>query len=192
MRSKPVFPAGRAEAKVLIAMAGLPGTGKSSLAAGLSKEIGAVVLDKDRVRAVLFPPAVLDYSAGQDDICMAAIYQATGCILDTFPRQAVIVDGRTFLRAGQVQDLLAFAASRGETPRLIECTCADEVAHGRLESDRVRGEHPAGNRSYALYQTLKATAEPITVPHLVLDTGQIPFDECLRRCLASLECGKGS
>jgi predicted kinase len=173
---------------VLIAMAGLPGTGKSSLAAGLSKEIGAVVLDKDRVRAALFPPAVLDYSVRQDDICMAAIYQAAGCILDTFPGQAVVVDGRTFLRAGQVQDLLAFAASRGETPRLIECTCADEVAHRRLESDRARGEHPAGNRGYALYQALKAAAEPIAVPHLVLDTGQLPFDECIRRCLAYFSC----
>jgi predicted kinase len=175
---------------VLIAMAGLPGTGKSSLAAGLAREMGAVVLDKDRVRAALFPPAVLDYSARQDDICMAAIYQAAGCILDTLPRQAVILDGRTFLRSGQVQDLLAFAASRGKTPRLIECTCADEVARGRLESDRVRGEHPAGNRDPDLYLALKAAAEPIPIPHLVLDTGHLPFDECLRRCLAYLDGGK--
>ncbi len=171
---------------MLIAMAGLPGTGKSSLAAGLGKEIGAVVLDKDRVRAALFPPAVLDYSARQDDVCMAAIFQAAGCILDAHPGQAVIVDGRTFLRGPQVQDLLAFTASRGETPHIIECTCADEVARGRLESDRARGEHPARNRTYALYQELKAVAERIAVPHLVLDTGHLPFDECLRRCLEYL------
>jgi adenylylsulfate kinase len=52
---------------MLIAMAGLPGSGKSTLAARLEERLGAVVLDKDRVRAALFPPRVLDYSAAQDD-----------------------------------------------------------------------------------------------------------------------------
>src|SRR2546425_786694 len=61
---------------VLITMAGLPSSGKSTLAASLKRELGAVVLDKDRVRAALFPARVLDYSDTQDDIAMAAIYQA--------------------------------------------------------------------------------------------------------------------
>ena len=38
---------------VLIAMSGLPGSGKSTLAACLERELGAVVLNKDRVRAAL-------------------------------------------------------------------------------------------------------------------------------------------
>ena len=36
---------------MLIAMAGLPGSGKSTLAACLEERLGAVVLDKDQVRA---------------------------------------------------------------------------------------------------------------------------------------------
>jgi predicted kinase len=43
---------------MLIAMAGLPGSGKSTLATCLEPRLGAVVLDKDRVRAALFPPRV--------------------------------------------------------------------------------------------------------------------------------------
>ncbi len=66
---------------MLIAMAGLPGTGKSTLAERLKAELGAVVLNKDEVRAVLFPPPVLDYSAAQDDLCMAAIYAAAAAII---------------------------------------------------------------------------------------------------------------
>ena len=120
---------------MLIAMAGLPGTGKSTLAGRLKLELGAVVLNKDEVRAVLFPPPVLDYSAVQDDVCMAAIYGATAVILRTFPRQAVILDGRSFSRAYQVRDLMALAASLNETPRIIECVCDDEVARERLEGD---------------------------------------------------------
>jgi len=53
---------------MLIAMTRLPATGKSSLAACLAREMDVAVLDKDRVRAVLFPPRMLDYSASQDQV----------------------------------------------------------------------------------------------------------------------------
>ncbi|HVS40475.1 MAG TPA: ATP-binding protein [Gemmataceae bacterium] len=174
---------------MLIAMAGLPGTGKSTLAGRLAAELPAVVLNKDAVRAVLFPPPVLDYSAGQDDVSMAAVYSAAGHIHRRNPRQAVILDGRTFSRAYQMRDLLALAASVGEAPRLIECVCADEVARGRLESDLARGGHPAGNRTFALYLERKAAAEPIAPPRLTLDTGATDLEECVRRCLAWLRGG---
>jgi predicted kinase len=171
---------------MLIAMAGLPGTGKSTLAGRLAQELGAAVLDKDRVRAALFPPPVLDYSAAQDDLVMAAIYGAAAHTLRTRARQAVILDGRTFLRPGQVDALLALGASLGEVPRILECVCADEIARARLERDQARGAHPAGNRTYALYLSLKAAAGPIPVPHLTLDTGRLPLEECVRHCLEYL------
>src|SRR5262249_25441835 len=82
---------------VLIAMAGLPGSGKSTIATCLERELGAVVLNKDRVRAALFPPRVLDYSAVQDDVTMAAIYQAAAAILRALPRPGVISLGRASL-----------------------------------------------------------------------------------------------
>jgi predicted kinase len=174
---------------VLIVMAGLPGTGKSTLAVRLAAALGGVVLDKDRVRAALFPPPALDHSATQDDLCMAAIYQAAAHILTASPPRAVILDGRTFLRASHRHALFAWAASLGETPRLIECVCADEVARARLEGDLARGAHPARNRTYALYLEVKARAEPIPLPHLVLDTGEVPLEECVGRCLAHVRGG---
>jgi predicted kinase len=174
---------------MLVAMAGLPATGKSTLAARLARELGAVVLDKDRVRAVLFPPPVLDYSREQDDVCMAAIYRAAACILGSDRRRTVILDGRTFAHADQVHDLSARAAAMGEVPRIIECVCADEVARRRLEEDQARGAHPAGNRTVALYLALKAEREPIHAPRLVLDTGALSPEECLGRCRRYLSGG---
>ena len=64
---------------MLIAMAGLPGTGKSTLAAPLASDLG-VLLNKDDVQALLFPPPVLDYSREQDDLVMQAIYAAAADI----------------------------------------------------------------------------------------------------------------
>jgi predicted kinase len=132
---------------VLIAMAGLPGTGKSTLARMLAKELGGVVLSKDEVRAALFPFPALDYSREQDDLCMEAISRATEYALRSNPCLTVIIDGRTFLRSYQVRDLLALAQSVGLRPYVIECVCEDEVARRRLEEDLKGGRHPAGNRT---------------------------------------------
>ena len=165
---------------MLIAMAGLPATGKSSLAARLADELGGVVLSKDTTRVALFPRPVLDYSAAQDDLAMAAVYSAAAYILRVHPARPVLLDGRTFLRSFQVRDLTAWAASLAEVPRVIECVCTDEIARQRLERDHgPGGGHPAGNRTFALYQRIKASAEPLKGARLVLDTGNLAMDECV-------------
>src|SRR5438552_2727973 len=86
---------------MLIAMAGLPATGKSTLAARLAKELDGVILSKDQVRAALFPPPVLDYSTAENDISMDAIFKAAAYIRKALPQHSVIIDGRTFLRTKQ-------------------------------------------------------------------------------------------
>jgi predicted kinase len=171
---------------MLIAMAGLPASGKSTLAAHLAEELGGVILSKDQVRAALFPPPVLDYSAAEDDLSMEAIFHAAGYIRQTFPQHPVLIDGRTFLRSAQIDALFALAQSLGQAPRIIECVCAAEVARRRLEHDLASGQHPAKNRTFALYRAVQEKAEPITVPHLVLDTGTTPLGECVRRSLGYL------
>jgi predicted kinase len=175
---------------MLIAMAGLPGTGKTTLALRLATELGGVVLSKDQVRAALFPTPVLDYSTAENEISMDAIFTAAAYIRKTFPERPVLIDGRTFLRSYQIHDLLALARSLDETPRIIECVCSDETAGQRLEADQTAGTHPAKNRTYALYLTVKANAEPITVPHLVLDTGRMALAECVERSLVYCREGK--
>src|SRR5947209_2269421 len=52
---------GREYSTMLIAMAGLPGTGKSTLARQMARALSGVVLDKDVIRAALFPPALVEY-----------------------------------------------------------------------------------------------------------------------------------
>ena len=101
----------------------------------------------------------------------------------------MIVDGRTFSRSYQVRDLLALAASVGETPTHHRMRLLGRDRSARLEDDQARGSHPAGNRTFALYLALKAAADPITAPRLVLDTGATNLEECVQRCLAWLRSG---
>jgi predicted kinase len=171
---------------MLVALAGLPGTGKSTLAARLADALGGAVLSKDTARAALFPPPVLDYSAAQDDCAMAAVFAAARLLLTADPSRVVILDGRTFRRAAQVSDLLALADAVGQPARVIECVCDEPTARARLDRDAAAGTHPAGNRTGGLHAAMKATAEPLTIPRLVLDTGRLTPDECLVRALAYL------
>src|SRR4051794_33153106 len=156
---------------MLIAMAGLPGTGKSTLAAELAERISGVVLSKDAVRADLF--TVVEYTREQDDAAVAWIYAEAARVIAS---RSVIIDGRTFSKSYQVRDLFEAAVGMGTVPRIIECVASDDVVKARLERDLAVGLHPAKNRTFEMYQAVKANAEPLTVPRLILDTGMVPIE----------------
>jgi predicted kinase len=172
---------------VLIALAGLPGTGKSTIAAELSRRLDAVVLNKDLIREALFPKEAIDFSRDQDDLCMKVLFLIAGHILGSGARHTIIIDGRTFSRSFQIQDLLSRAAALHAKPIIIECVCDDTVARERIERDRRQSTHPAANRTVRLYRELREKAEPITVEHLVIDTGKEPLEKCVERCMEYLE-----
>ena len=175
-------------APCMLALAGLPGTGKSALAAALAAELGWPVLDKDVLRARLFGDAV-DYSREQDDRAMAALYDEAAARL-AGGAAGVIVDGRTFTRRAAVEALLAAAARAGARLAVVECRCAPEVARARLTGDRAAGTHPARNRDAALHDRLAAQAEALVIPApaqlLTLHTERIPPGELAAVVLAWL------
>ena len=163
---------------MIVIMAGLPGTGKSVLCRALAKQVGGVVLDKDIIRAALFPPERIEYSAAQDDFCQSLMLQAAGYLLARDPHAVIFLDGRTFSRRYQIEAVIESAQKLGSTFRTIECTCSEETARRRLQHDQAAGHHPAANRSFDLYQRLKSKFEPIADPKLIVNTDQ-PLDECV-------------
>lgn len=154
-------------------MAGLPGTGKSTLARAVAARAGGVVLDKDRVREALFPGALTDYTREQDDLCVRAMLEAAAYLTRTDGTAHrtvahIFIDGRTFSRHVQIDEVIAAAERAGARWRIVQVTCSDAVAEERLS--RKDPENPATNRDMTLYRQVKAGFEPIGYPKLEVDT----------------------
>jgi predicted kinase len=176
---------------MLIVMAGFPGTGKSTRARRLADNLraggaGVTVLDKDVVRAALFAPCEIEYSTRQDDFCVDVMLQTAEYILRKDPSKHIILDGRSFSRRYQVDAVRAFAHTLGTSCAFIECVCSDEMVRQRLERDVAEGRHLARNRTYEMYLSVKAGAEPITGPRLVVST-EGDLEPCVQRCLEYIQ-----
>jgi predicted kinase len=170
---------------MIVAMAGLPGTGKSALAEALAERLGGTVLSKDRIRHALFSPRDIEYTTEQDDFVMEVMLQAAGRILQKHPDRVVFLDGRTFSRAYQIERVIEVAARLGQAWQILECVCADETARTRLETQASEGQHPAGNRTFDLYLDIKQRFEQITRPKTIIDTDR-PFEQCVNMGLATM------
>jgi adenylylsulfate kinase len=170
---------------MIVLMAGLPGTGKSSLARALSERLTGTVLSKDEIRHVLFTPRDLAYTTEQDDLVMGTVLQAAGWICRADPKRYVILDGRTFSRRYQVDRVFDFANSIGQQCRILECACSAETARSRLAYQAGAGEHPAGNRTFDLYLEIRARFEAITRPKTVIDTDET-MEACVRHALTAI------
>lgn len=163
---------------MLILMAGLPGTGKSTLSRALATELGGAVLDKDAMRAALFAPSDIEYSTEQDEFVMRVMLKVAGYIFRKDPSRFLFLDGRTFSRRYQLDRATGYAEAIGQPWRIIECICSEESAKKRLSED---ASHVAVNRNFSLYVEVKARFEEITLPKTIVNT-----DRSLAECVAQV------
>ena len=170
---------------MIVIMAGLPGTGKSTLARRLAQRLPGAVLDKDVIRAALFEPVHVEYSLAQDDFCQEIMLQTAGYLLAKGAELPVLLDGRTFSRRYQRDRVIEFCEKLGIAWAVLECVCAEQAALRRLAEAVAQNTHPAANRTPELYRQIRKAWEPIDHPKLVLDT-DANLDSCVDGALRYL------
>ena len=164
----------------VIVLVGLPGAGKSTLAGALAERLpGARVLDKDKVRHVLFDPC--DYTSAERDVVFAAMLDAARYHLGR--DRIVIFDGLTFSRRSQVAAAEAVAHDAGGFVAVIVCDVPMEVAIARCEAG---GDHLAANRDGELVRRVAAEREEPSDQYLTLDMTREP-PELVEQALGYVE-----
>ncbi|MGI8808264.1 MAG: AAA family ATPase [Acidimicrobiales bacterium] len=168
----------------VIVLVGLPGAGKSTLAAAVACRLpDARVLDKDRVRHVLFDPC--DYTSAERDVVFAAMLDAARYHLGR--DRIVVFDGLTFSRRTQVGAAEAVAQEAGGFAAVIVCDVPLDVAIERCEADAAGSDrHLAANRNGELVRRVAAEMEEPPGDYLTLDmTGDV--DRLAGEALAYVE-----
>jgi predicted kinase len=168
---------------MIVIMAGLPGAGKTTLARELARLMQGAVLSKDEIRAAIFSPGDIEYSAKQDDFVMEIMLTAARFILQKSPTRNIFLEGRTFSRRYQIDRVLAFASELNQPWKIIECTCSEESARRRLDSQDA--PHPARNRNFGLYMDVKAHFEPITYPKTTISSDH-SLEQCVKQAQQAL------
>ena len=168
---------------MIVLMAGLPGTGKTTLARELASRMQGAVLSKDEIRAAIFSPGDIEYSVEQDDFVMEVMLDTARFLLQRSPDRRIFLDGRTFSRRYQIDRVLRFARESSQPWAILECTCSRESVRKRLDTPDLL--HPAHNRTFALYLDVKSRLEPIIYPKITLNT-DAPLDRSLSQALAAI------
>lgn len=167
---------------VLVAIVGLPGAGKSTLAAALAAHRAWARVDRDAIRAAMFPgyaPSPTRSRAAFRTVLLAAelhLVERRGCVLD----------GMTLGRASDRERVAALAARHGVAHALLWLDVPVAIARARIAADLVRGEHPAVDRTPEIVSAVLARFEPPGNALVRIDA-TAPVDVVLATALAAID-----
>ncbi|HEX2668943.1 MAG TPA: ATP-binding protein [Gammaproteobacteria bacterium] len=135
----------------VVLLVGLPGSGKSTLAAKLAKRHNYTHIDRDSIRARLFPRGGFTEAEkhAANLAVMAELRQrcATG--------RGSIVDGMTFGRRAERESAQALAREYGFNCVMLWLDCPVDVAAARVAAQA----HPARDRDATLVREVAARFE---------------------------------
>ena len=158
-------------APLLVVVSGLAGTGKSTVAAGLSEQLVLTPLQTDSIRRELSAgdeSASDRYSPQQRAEVYAEMFRRGGELLER--RQSVVLDG-TFLQHSQIRSAQDLAAREGAKLLVVRCHCPASVAHERIRG-RAGADSCLSEATPEVHdrQMLEMEAIPESVSHHEIET----------------------
>ncbi|MBL1102543.1 AAA family ATPase [Streptomyces coffeae] len=150
---------------MLIAMAGLPGAGKSSVAEALGRKLSAPVVSVDPIEAAMWRAGV-----ARDQPTGLAAYVVAEAVADGVlgMGQPVIVDAVNAVEAARGQ-WRTLADRHGVPVVFIEVVCSDPVVHRRRLENRSRGIEGFAEPTWEVVERLREEFASWADHRLVLD-----------------------
>jgi predicted kinase len=151
----------------LVVLVGLPGAGKTWLATELRRRTGAVTLESDDLRVLLFGRPV--YTADESRRLFAAIHAAIGEILR---RGAPVILDATNLAESEREPLYGTAEAAGARLVIVRVVAPRWLIHRRLARRTLRLEPSRSEAGVLVYERMRRRFEPIRRPHFRVDTSR--------------------
>ena len=178
---------------LIVLTTGLPGTGKSTVAAVAARALGGVVISSDRVRkhrAGLAPtergdvgPDAGIYTAEQTEAVYAGLLERARPVLAS--GRPVVLDA-TYSQASRRADVRARAEALGVTALLLDVRCPESTTLARIEA-RLRDPERVSDAGVEVYQRRKeafeSPSEWPSVTRIPVDTARDDWPEGLRAAL---------
>jgi predicted kinase len=164
---------------LVVQMHGVPGSGKSTIARAIGPELGAIVLDKDVIKAALLRVGIVEQQAAVGgyeayfDLATHLVRMGHSVILDN-PVAWPTVEAKW----------RAIAQLAGSPPIMIECVCGDEDELAR----RLETRDALESQPRAPFVERRLGAITMTCERLILDTTR-PLDDCVDEALAYVRAG---
>jgi predicted kinase len=158
----------------LLLMAGLPGSGKSLIVEKMQAHLPCVVISTDCVRLFVWPKPT--YAAAE----VMLVYEICHRLVEgrLSRGQRVVFDGTNHL-AERRQELLRLAERWGATAAVCQVQAAPEIVRHRLtmRNSLMRRNGDLSQADWAVYQGMEAAQQPISGPHLILDSTCTPPEQ---------------
>lgn len=169
--------------KALVVLAGLPGSGKTTLARWLARHSSFSVISRDEIRAAMFPQCsyTLDEKRAAYDAMRTAIS------LNLALGREVCTDGITFSSSADREDMYLLATAMEATLVFVHCDCPPALAQERVAADR---DTQFPDRTPATVLDIAERFAPLPDHAFRLDMTQ-PVDEvgpCLLNHLSTVGC----
>ena len=158
-------PPDHATPPVVVALIGLPGSGKTLVAHALAEEFALQRVCRDEVRAAMFPRCTYSYAEKRAAFRAVLLAVEVNCVLG----RGSVIDGVTFSRRRDLERLDATLAPYKVSPLAIFLDCPPETARLRVLKDLQTGRHAAADRTPELVDEIMARFEPPPATCVVLD-----------------------
>ncbi len=153
---------------IVVLVSGLPGSGKSYFAERLAKMLDADYINSDRLRKELFPKRT--YS----DLEKAAVYDTMlKKMKETIVEEKNLVMDATFHKK---ETRKLFTKNAKDKIHFIEVWADEAIIKERLNISR-----PFSEADYEIHQLIQQQWEPLTEPHLLLESTNENIDNMIQK-----------
>lgn len=150
----------------LVALCGLPGVGKSTVASYVMEHTDATRLRTDVIRKELFDEP--EYTKAERDTVYGALHDRAEEHLDA--GESVVLDA-TFAQAQYRRPLQHIADEHEAQFQFVRVVCDQSVVE-----DRIAEREGVSDADFEVYQHFKRTFEPLTADHVTVDNSTSKAD----------------